>query len=113
MRPRPWTWWGRGLGLALALSATPASAQGLYKVCYAEMGVALLMEVSDGATRAAAESFVEAWMDANAARLDEGFSTVSAALLDALNVDRALHGAAYSRAMLSWRDCLRRVYARD
>lgn len=87
-----------------------AETGGRYKVCYGEMAVSLLLEVSDGATREASESFVAGWMEENAELLDAGFSRVVSAMLSDLNIDRQRHDPAYSSGLRQWRDCLVRVY---
>lgn len=104
--------WLTGLFACFALVAVAGAveAKERYRPCYGDMAVSLLMEVSQGATHAAAEAFVSQWMAENEQLLDAGFTTVTAAMLDDLNIDRYVHEGAYRRALLSWRDCLRRVY---
>lgn len=77
------------------------------------MAVSLLMDVSQGATQAAATRFVDGWMAENESFLDAGFTTVTARILDVLNIDRSLQDDAYARALRTWRDCLARVYAAE
>ena len=97
--------------LVLVVLAGPVEAQeGLYKVCYRDMAVSLLLDVSGGATPEAAGAFADEWMAGNAGLLDAGFSTVVRTLLADLNIDERRFGDEITRSMARWRDCAKAAY---
>lgn len=117
MRRQRWTSSGNRLAATAAVlfcaSAGGGAAEGLYKTCYGEMVVAILLDVSDGATPEAARDFAARWMVRNSMLLEDGFTAVTTVLLDDLNIDRRAHESAYGRGLRQWRDCLVRVYGSE